>query len=293
MSFDLKNIVVQPLNSLSSKSVQLSTLRTDLIHPVVSGNKWFKLRFYLEEAKRLKCNTIASFGGAYSNHIVALAAVCQMEGLHSAGFIRGESGDSPTLADAKTFGMTLQFIDRENYKYKEVVIAENCHPDWFWIPEGGFGILGANGAATILDLPQIATYTHILCACGTGTMMAGLVKASLPHQSVVGISVLKNNSGLNHAVQSLLPPDTNKKINTIHDYHFGGYAKHPPALIDYMNDFYLREKVPTDLVYTAKLFYAAEQLLKSHYFPDGSRVLIIHSGGLQGNRSLTNEALMY
>lgn len=293
MPFDLTNIIIQPLNSFSKQGVQMATLRTDLIHPVVSGNKWFKLRYYLEEAKRLKCNTIASFGGAYSNHIVALAAICQMEGLHAVGFIRGEVGDSPTLADAISFGMTLQFIDREKYKYKEVVMAENSHPDWYWIPEGGFGQLGAEGAATMLSLHQIAPYTHIICACGTGTMMAGLVSGSLLHQLVVGISVLKNNSGLNHAVQSLLPSHLNKTFNTIHDYHFGGYAKHPSLLIAYMNELYLREKVPTDLVYTAKLFYATEQLLKSHYFPDGSKVLIIHSGGLQGNRSLTNDALMY
>lgn len=271
----------------------MATLRTDLIHPVVSGNKWFKLRYYLEEAKRLKCNTIASFGGAYSNHIVALAAICQMEGLHAVGFIRGEPGDSPSLADAMSFGMTLQFINREKYKYKEVVMAENSHSDWYWIPEGGFGQLGAEGAATMLSLHQIAPYTHILCACGTGTMMAGLVSGSLLHQSVVGISVLKNNSGLNDAIQSLLPPHSNKTFDTIHDYHFGGYAKHPSRLIAYMNELYLREKVPTDLVYTAKLFYATEQLLLTNYFPNGAHILIIHSGGLQGNRSLTNQALLY
>lgn len=293
MPFDLTNIIIQPLTSFSQSGVHMDTLRTDLIHPVVSGNKWFKLRYYLSEAKRLKCNTIASFGGAYSNHIVALAAACQMEGLNSIGFIRGEAGDSPTLADAISYGMTLHYLDRETYKYKEVVMAKNSQSDWFWIPEGGFGLLGAEGAATMLNQHPIAPYTHILCACGTGTMMAGLVSGSLLHQSVIGISVLKNNSGLNDAVQSLLPSHTNKLFNTIHDYHFGGYAKHPLHLIEYMNGLYLREKVPTDIVYTAKLFYAAEQLLYQKYFPDGAHVLIIHSGGLQGNRSLPNQALLY
>ncbi|MDP3392827.1 1-aminocyclopropane-1-carboxylate deaminase/D-cysteine desulfhydrase [Sediminibacterium sp.] len=293
MLFDINKITIQQLSSLGTENIKVSTLRTDLIHPIVSGNKWFKLRFYLEEAKRLKCNTIASFGGAYSNHIVALAAACKINGFKSVGFIRGEMNNSPSLQEAKALGMQLHFISRDAYKYKEVVMQEFAHNEWFWINEGGYGINGALGAATILTDKDCSSFSHIICACGTGTMLAGLVIGSNENQLVTGISVLKNNIGLNDMVTALLPLQKNKSFTTIHDYHFGGYAKHPAELIDYMNQLFKREQVPTDIVYTSKLFYATEQLIKQQYFNPNSNILIIHSGGLQGNRSLAPRSLVF
>jgi 1-aminocyclopropane-1-carboxylate deaminase len=293
MSFDTKKVIIQELPSMGTKHIKVATLRTDLIHPVVSGNKWFKLRFYLEEAKRLKRNTIVSFGGAYSNHIVALAASCKINGLNSIGFIRGEPGDSPTLKQAAELGMTLHFISRERYKYKELVMQQFSQSDWFWIQEGGYGIEGALGAATMLDNRNCLDYSHIICACGTGTMLAGLVAGSAEHQTIIGISVLKNNSGLNESVTAILPPKTNKTFTTLHEYHFGGYAKHPPTLINYMNQLFLREQLPSDIIYTAKLFYATEALIKLNFFKPHTSILMIHSGGLQGNRSLASGSLIF
>ena len=293
MLFEPNKITIQALPSFGTEYIKVSTLRTDLIHPIVSGNKWFKLRFYLEEAKRLKCNTIASFGGAYSNHIVALAAVCKLNGLESVGFIRGELNNSPSLQEAKELGMQLYFISREDYKYKEVVMEKYANEAWFWINEGGYGINGALGAATILTARDCTAFTHIICACGTGTMLAGIVKGSNEDQSVIGISVLKNNHELNQMVKAILPPKTHKEFTTIHDYHFGGYAKHPVELIDYMNCLFKREQVPTDIVYTSKLFYATQELIQQNYFNHNSNILIIHSGGLQGNRSLAPGSLLF
>ncbi len=293
MSFDTNKIILQPLQNLSTQSISVATLRTDLIHPIVSGNKWFKLRFYLEEANRLKSNTIASFGGAYSNHIVALAAACKQNGINSVGFIRGEAGSSPTLIEAASLGMKLYYISRESYQKKPEIINQHAKENWYWIQEGGYGIQGALGAATMLSVRDCSTFTHIVCACGTGTMMAGIVAGSTSIQKVIGISILKNNYGLEESVKKIIPLGTTKHFEIFHNYHFGGYAKHPPALIDYMNNLFKREEVPTDLVYTAKLFYAVEDLLKQQYFGNQAAILIIHSGGLQGNRSLPSNSLVF
>lgn len=293
MLFDINKIIIQDLPSFGNSHIKVSTLRTDLIHPIVSGNKWFKLRYYLEESKRLKCNTIASFGGAYSNHIVALAATCKLNGLASVGFIRGELCNSPSLNEAKALGMQLHFISRDAYKYKEGVMKDYADKAWYWINEGGYGINGAQGAATMLQTKDCSSFTHIICACGTGTMLAGLIRGSKENQSVIGISVLKNNLGLNEMVTALLPPEKKIAFTTIHDFHFGGYAKHPNILLDYMNQVFKREKLPTDIVYTSKLFYATEELMRQGYFKSNANILVIHSGGLQGNRSLTAKTLFY
>lgn len=293
MSFDTNKISLQSLQSLSTHSISVATLRTDLIHPIVSGNKWFKLRFYLEEAKRLKSNTIASFGGAYSNHIVALAAACKLYGFNSVGFIRGEAGNSPTLIEAASLGMKLYHLSRESYKDKLEIMDQYAGENWYWIQEGGYGVQGAQGAASMLSVRDCSAFTHIVCACGTGTMMAGIVAGSTSIQRVIGISVLKNNFDLEESVKKILPSGTTNQFELFHNYHFGGYAKHPPALIDYMNHLFEREAVPTDLVYTAKLFYAVEDLLKQQYFGNQAAILIIHSGGLQGNKSLLNKSLVF
>jgi len=293
MLFETNKIIIQNLPSFETENITVSTLRTDLIHPIVSGNKWFKLRFYLEEAKKLKCNTIASFGGAYSNHIVALAAACKLNGFESVGFIRGELSNSPSLQEAKELGMQLYFLSREDYKYKDVVMEKYANNTWFWINEGGYGINGALGAATILQTKDCSSFTHIICACGTGTMLAGLIMGANEKQSVIGISVLKNNVGLNQMATALITLENKKEVTTIHDFHFGGYAKHPKELINYMNQLFERESLPTDIVYTSKLFYATESLIRQQYFKSNSKILVIHSGGLQGNRSLIPGSLIF
>lgn len=291
---DINHIRLDRFPAKKGNDVLLSVLRTDLIHPVISGNKWFKLHFYLADALKMGYKTVASFGGAYSNHIVALAAAAKLSGLKSIGIIRGEGGNSPTLLEAEQWGMKIRHVSRETYKERAHIIAS--FPDQeeiYWVDEGGYGILGAKGASAILSVKDCIEFSHILCACGTGTMTAGLIMGANENQKIIGISVLKNNTALEESIAKLLPETLHKRIECIHEYHFGGYAKHPGVLTDYMNDVFLRTGIPTDIVYTSKLFYAVEDLIEKEYFGKGTNVLLIHSGGLQGNRSLSKNTLCF
>jgi len=289
-------IPLQSIKQLLNEEISVDLLRIDQFHPIVSGNKWFKLRFYVEEAIYQQKNTIASFGGAYSNHIVALAYTCQQYGLASIGIIRGEQPAklSHTLQEATQFGMKLIFVSRTSYNDKEAIKKEFGKESWYWINEGGYGVSGAAGASTILDTVDATCYTDIVCAVGTGTMMAGLIKKSHPKQRVIGISALKNNFSITQEVKALLTADeSTRNFKIIHEYHFGGYAKHPPALLQFMNNFWEQEHIPTDIVYTGKLMFAINDLILRNHFPKGSKILAIHSGGLQGNLSLSNGLLNF
>lgn len=292
---NISNITTDKISfdSFTEKNVQVSVLRLDKIHPVISGNKWFKLRYYLNEARHQNKKAIVTFGGAWSNHIVATAAACRENNFSSFGMIRGEAPErlSTTLIQAKELGMQLIYINREDYRAKKIP-EQLTHKEYYFINEGGYGVKGAEGAATILDHCEKEQYTHICCAAGTGTMMAGLVKAALPEQKVIGFSVLKNNFELDTKVSSLLPGE-DKNFLLIHDYHFGGYAKYNQELIDFMNIFFNQTTIPSDFVYTAKMFYAVDDLIKNNFFPGESHLLLIHSGGLQGNSSLNNGTLIF
>jgi 1-aminocyclopropane-1-carboxylate deaminase len=285
----LQNNSVQRLRSLSAKDMPVDILRLDRLHPVVSGNKWFKLKYYLQDALAQQKTTIASFGGAYSNHIVAIAFAAKEAGLKSIGFIRGEisAHSSPTLQQAMDYGMEVIYVDREAFRHKASIRQQYPDPGYYWVMEGGYGELGSRGAADILRIADTSSYTHILCAVGTGTMLSGLVRAALPEQRVIGISVLKNNAGIEAETRFLLGDEyRNKSFSINHDYHFGGYAKHPEPLIIFMRELWETEQLPTDIVYTSKLLFAAKDLLSKNNFPPQARILLIHSGGLQGNRSL-------
>jgi 1-aminocyclopropane-1-carboxylate deaminase len=292
---NLSNITLDQLSlpEFTAKNIEVSVLRLDKIHPFISGNKWFKLRYYLEEAKELNKKKIVTFGGAWSNHILAAAAACQLYGFEATGIIRGEEATelSPLLQQAKDWGMNLVFISREDYSQKKIPEEIN-HDQYYFIGEGGFGTKGVAGAATIMDHCTKENYTHICCATGTGTMLAGLIQASGEQNKIVAISVLKNNFEINQNVRSLIPV-SKMNFDIIHDFHFGGYAKHKPELIQFMNEFYRVTSIPSDFVYTGKLFYALHELVAADYFPSGSRLLVIHSGGLQGNASLKKGTLIF
>jgi 1-aminocyclopropane-1-carboxylate deaminase len=292
MQLIFDDISIDPITVWAGKDVEVSVLRLDKIHPVISGNKWFKLRYYIQQAKELGRKQIVTFGGAWSNHIVAAAAICKMNNLAVTGIIRGEepASWSPTLLQAKEYGMRLHFISREDYAKKRIPPSLQNDENYL-IPEGGFGQQGAAGASSIMDKIK-ANFTHYCCAVGTGTMMAGLVNAVLPGQQVIGTSVMKNNYGLNENVRSLVTT-ASEEWQIIHDYHFGGYAKHSPELIRFINEFYTQSGIPSDFVYTGKLFYAIGDLIRSDFFPQGSRLLLIHSGGLQGNNSLEKGTLIF
>jgi 1-aminocyclopropane-1-carboxylate deaminase len=277
--------------------VEADVLRLDVIHPVISGNKWFKLKFFLQQATAANIKTLLTFGGAYSNHIAATAYAAAQQGNHSIGIIRGGRPPvlSHTLQQATQQGMQLFFVSRHVYTTKHLInIAAYCQPEnTIVIPEGGASTTGAQGAAEILQLVNKQQYTHILCAVGTGTTLAGIVTAALPQQKVTGISVLKGEGNLQTEIAAMLPVNHSGNFEIIKDYHFGGYAKKNNELINFMNTWFSSTQIPTDFVYTAKMFFAFVQLLQKNYFEPGSKVLLIHTGGLQGNCSLPAESLLF
>ena len=282
------------INSFYNFHTTVDVLRLDLIHPVISGNKWFKLKGYLEDAARLGKNHLISFGGAYSNHIVATAAAANSMGFASTGLIRGEepANLSPTLLEAKDYGMRLVFISRNDYGKKLIPDELISEPGTYLVPEGGYGPIGAAGAADIAGLTDMSKYTHVVAATGTGTMLAGLVMAAKNSQ-VVGIPILKNLGTLPAEINQLLPTPLQNQFQLINGYQFGGYAKYTSALIRFMNNWYTETGIPTDFVYTGKVFFAADEMVRQRFFPADSRVLVIHSGGLQGNRSLPKGELIF
>ena len=278
-------------NQWDQKDIEVSMLRLDRIHPLISGNKWFKLRYYLEDALRLGKKNIITFGGAWSSHILATAAACKMHDLGCTGIIRGEEPGnySSTLRQAASLGMKFVFSSRASYRDKQIPDI-GIHD--YLVPEGGYGLLGAAGAATILDYCNKKNYTHICCAAGTGTMLAGIATEAEAGTTVIGISVLKNNSDLEKQIDALLPA-SNHNYQVFHEFHNGGYAKYNPGLLTFMNRYFSATNIPTDFVYTGKLCYAVNELILRDHFPKGSNILLIHSGGLQGNDSLEKGTLIF
>ena len=288
-------MTIDPITSFSSSVVESSILRLDKLHPIVSGNKWFKLRYYIEDAIANKATTIASFGGPYSNHLVALAFAAKENNLKSIGYVRATKEDTltPSLQEALAYGMQLEFMGRTHFQAikNDLLKANKKENAVYFIDEGGYGELGAKGAATILN-EHCKDFTTIIAAVGTGTMFAGLIQAAAPHQNIIGIPVLKNEKSIESEIKTLLK-DSTKQFTLLHNFHQGGYAKTNPALIAFMNQLWETEKIPSDIVYTGKLLMAVEILLKENYFKAGSKILVIHSGGLQGNRSLPAGTLLY
>jgi 1-aminocyclopropane-1-carboxylate deaminase len=263
------------------------------------------------------CSTLASFGWPYSNHLVALAYAAKVNNINSLGYVRASKEDilTPSLQEAQTYGMQLEFIGRNHFQEIKNELLKTNHQtsidtsntnnnkiynynntDYkkdsiYFIDEGGYGELGAKGASTILNA-HCKDYTTIIAAVGTGTMLAGLIQAAAPHQNVIGIPILKNEASIEAEIKNLLK-DSTKPFTLVHGFHQGGYAKTNPELIAFMNQLWATEKIPTDIVYTGKLLLAVDSLLKENYFKAGSKILVIHSGGLQGNRSLPAGTLLY
>ncbi len=273
----------------------IDMLRLDKVHPVISGNKWFKLKYFLQNTEGKK--RIITFGGAYSNHLVATACAAQLMNIQATGIVRGEepASYSPTLQDACDYGMQLIFTTRQEYNKKNTLLdkLDLMHDENLIINEGGLGELGVKGAKDILLLaPDLSRYSHIVCSVGTGTMMAGIVLGALPHQHITGISTLKGDDRLTPLINSFLPLH-HAAFELNFDYHFGGYAKKNDDLLKFMNHFFVATGIATDFVYSGKLVYAVNDLINRKYFPQNAQVLVIHCGGLQGNRSITDGSLIF
>ncbi|PTT01233.1 1-aminocyclopropane-1-carboxylate deaminase [Pedobacter sp. HMWF019] len=274
-----------PLHKLKHpSSVQLYVKRDDLIDPYISGNKWRKLKYILAKALDLKRTHLVTFGGAYSNHLIATAAAAARSGLQSTGFVRGEEVENDTLFLCKLYGMKLIFISREAYKDKfglfKVFFGED--PSAYFIDEGGASAEAVRGCAEIIqELP--GDVDHLFCAAGTGTTAAGLLKGirqqNLKTQLHV-IPVLKGGDFIAGEIYNYTK--TIEQLNLHTDYHFGGYAKTSPELLQFMTGFAAREGMLIDPIYTAKMFYAIDDLAKQGYFNPGEKIVALHTGGLLG-----------
>ncbi len=280
----------------SKKRISVSVARLDEIHPQISGNKYYKLRCYLDQFSASGCSELFTFGGPYSNHLHAFAFASNLLGIKAGAYVRGEKPAmlSSTLQDCLSNGLKLIFLSRSTYnEKKEAAISSHVMSDQFLIPEGGFGKKGVEGARQIYKDIQGENYTHILAACGTGTMIAGLLEEAKSAQQIIGIPVLKGFFRLSADIFSLLGIENDVRLRIFHDYSFGGYARYDKDLLAFMNTWYNRFELPSDFIYTGKLFFAVNDMIENNYFPSGSRIMIIHSGGLQGNRSLPEGSLLF
>lgn len=292
---DIKDNPFTPLqqikDSLTEKSgIELFVKRLDMIHPEISGNKWYKLKYNLVEAKEKSFDTLLTFGGAYSNHIYATAAAADIFNFKSIGVIRGEEHLplNPTLQFVSQRGMILHYLNRTNYRIKNSKDIINYLKDKFGnfyiIPEGGSNILAIKGCKEIVkDIGQ--KFDFICTASGTGGTLAGLVSGNFSSANILGFSVLKNGEFLNQNVVELLSEsgesnNSNWKIFT--SYHFGGYAKINYELIEFIKEFYKKFSVQLEPVYSGKMMFGIYDLIKKNYFPPGSKIIALHNGGLQG-----------
>jgi 1-aminocyclopropane-1-carboxylate deaminase/D-cysteine desulfhydrase-like pyridoxal-dependent ACC family enzyme len=283
-------------SSLQQKNVSLSVLRLDKIHPIISGNKLFKLHYFLDEAIKLSLPGIITFGGAHSNHLVATAYACKTLGLKSIGFVRGEklAKLSNTLIASIDYGMQLHFISRESYKKKEENYffdrLNNEEMRYLVVPEGGYHPKGSAGAALITQHISEDT-THICTALGTATTLAGLLIGAEKNQRVIGVPVLKGMHDVTERVNYLA--GNHYSFQLLEGYHFGGYAKKTAQLINFMNQLYCEFNLSTDFVYTAKMMFAVLDSVKNGLFAPGSKITCVHTGGLQGNLSLPAGTLIF
>ncbi len=273
---------------LRQKKIELWLKRDDLLHPVVSGNKWRKLKYNLREAIALQKHTLISMGGAYSNHLHALAYIGNLVGFHTIGIVRGEQPtfDNPTIADLKQWGMELRFISRSEYRHyrdfnqKKTILGLGSNQ--YWLPEGGANSLAFQGSGEIADEIDIA-YDFLCAPCGTGATLAGLINRMPGNVCALGFPALKNIEGLQAEVENWLT-DPRKNWQLLTNYHFGGFAKINAALLSFIQTFEERTGIPLDPVYTGKMLFGLFDLAAADFFAPGSRIVAIHTGGLQGKR---------
>ena len=286
MNFNLENSVNQQIKIINNKGINLHLKREDAIHSFVSGNKYRKLKYNLIEAEKSGFNTLLTFGGAFSNHIAAVASVGQIMGFKTVGVIRGHElkdgvNSNATLSFSQQCGMQFKFIFRELYREKtSQCFIENLKTEFgnfYLIPEGGTNSLAIKGCEEILNEAD-AFYNYICCPVGTGGTISGLINCSKPSQQVLGFPALKGDFLQQDISKFALK--TNWELKT--DYHFGGYAKINAELIAFINQFKQEHHISLDPVYTGKMMFGIFDLIEKDYFPKGANILAIHTGGLQG-----------
>ncbi|GAA3944240.1 1-aminocyclopropane-1-carboxylate deaminase/D-cysteine desulfhydrase [Hymenobacter algoricola] len=290
----LPSLLLQELHEpvAARYGVRLLLARDDLTHPELPGNKWRKLKHNLRAARAQSHSTLLTFGGAFSNHLAAVAAAGRLEGFRTIGLVRGEETRplNPTLARAAADGMLLHYLDRETYRRKQEpeLLAEllaRTGPAYV-LPEGGTNALALPGCAELIpELTAQADFDAVAVACGTGGTLAGLLTGLDGQKAVVGVAALKNGGFLREEVDALTQAATGRQYAnwSLHpDYHFGGYARFSAELLDFIQRFAARHGVLLDPLYTGKLLFGVLDLIDKGYFRRGSTVVALHTGGLQG-----------
>ena len=281
-------LITEPL--LLEKKVTLYLKREDFLHPHISGNKWRKLKYNLQEAKNQQKNTLLTFGGAYSNHIAAVAAAGQEFNFKTIGFIRGELHEplNPTLAFAQNCGMQLHYLDRTTYRQKQGADFQenlkNQYPSAYLLPEGGTNLLAVKGCTEIISDSNIP-FDYICCAAGTGGTLAGIIAGLQGRGQVLGFPALKGGEFLKKGIVNLVKEFNDQEYQNwqlITEFHFGGYAKVKPELLTFIKAFKENHQIQLEPIYTGKMLYGIFDLLRHDYFKPGSTVIAIHTGGLQG-----------
>ncbi len=269
--------------------ITVSVKREDRLHPSISGNKFRKLKYNLIAARQQDFHTLLTFGGAYSNHIAAIAAAGLEHGFQTIGIIRGEElrdkiQDNPTLQLAQAQGMQLHFISRTDYRRKsDIEFIEQLKQqfgEFYLIPEGGTNALAIQGCEEILTEEDKQAFDYICCAVGTGGTIAGIINSNSAQQKVLGFPALKGD----FLADEIRQWTTRTNWDLCLDYHFGGYAKTTPELIQFIQNFQENTGIEIEPIYTGKMLFGIFDLIERGYFPAHSRILAIHTGGLQGNK---------
>ena len=268
------------------RNIEVFIKREDLIHPFVSGNKFRKLKYNLLQAKKENHTTLLTFGGAFSNHIAAVAMAGKLEGFQTIGIIRGDElahkiEDNPTLKFANENGMQFEFVSRAAYSKKTDIdfleALKSKFGSFYLIPEGGTNALAVKGCEEILT-KEDAVFNYVCCAVGTGGTISGLINSALPNQKILGFPALKGDF-LQNEIRNFAQHDN---WQLIADYHFGGYGKITQELVVFLNQFSEKTKILLDPIYTGKMVFGVIDLIQNNYFSNNSKILIIHTGGLQG-----------
>ncbi len=275
---------------IEKSGVELYIKREDLTDPIISGNKYRKLKYNLIYARNHGFETLLTFGGAYSNHIHAVAYAGSKYGFKTIGIIRGEKTlpYNRTLKDAIVFGMRLHYVSRADYKRKNdpsfITELRNKYGNFYLVPEGGSNALAVKGCIEILH-ENAQDFDHYCCSCGTGGTVAGIISSLNGSKKVWGFPALKHGEFLKNEISRLIA-DYNKRSYSnwelITEYHFGGYAKFTGELIEFINRFKKTHEISLDPIYTGKLLYGIYDKIRSGFFNHGEKVLAIHTGGLQG-----------
>ena len=299
MDVILKNSINEKVHFINNSGLQIFLKREDKIHNIISGNKYRKLKFNLIKAKELGFKGLLTFGGAYSNHIPAVAYAAKKNGFKSLGFIRGEEIvnnylENPTLKYSHDLGMKFNFLSRSNYKLKTneyyLTKLKKEFKDYYFIPEGGTNALGVLGCQEILN-DNDKEFDYICCSVGTGGTICGLINSSNENQKIIGFSSINKNYLLNDITKFV----TNENWMVVDDFSFGGYGKVNEELIEFMNNFRLKYGILLDPIYTSKLVYGVLNLITNNFFKPNSKILMIHTGGHQGilpmNKFLKNKNL--